>query len=253
VLIGLKILLRELLLPPAGPLLLGLLGAALWRWRPRLAWTLVVTALASLWVLATPRVGCALYRLTEAYPALDPRAPVAAEAIVILGGGGSRTDSPEWDGATMRDAGWDRIAYGAWLARRTALPVLITSYAADATAMRDTLRRAFAVDARWVDAEARDTHENARHAARLLATGTRVRVVLVTHSNHMGRAVEEFVAEGFEVVPAPVLVNPTAPPGLAGWLPQAGALALSGLGLYELIGRPVSSLLRRARVARGPG
>ena len=245
-LIHLKMLLRELLLPPASLLLLGLLGASLLRRRPRTGRTLVVTSLAVLWCLSMPQVGFALYRLTELYPALDPRQAVIADAIVILGAG-SGTDSPEWGSMTMIDFGWDRVAYGAWLARRTGLPVLVTSMGSDSTAMRDTLRHAFGIDARWVDAAARDTFENARNTARLLIPAHVTHVLLITHSNHMRRAVEEFEAAGLHVIPAPVVVQPAAASGAGGWIPSSRGLAYSVLGLYELIGRPVSALLRPVR------
>ena len=245
-LIHLKMLLRELLLPPVSLLLLGLLGAGLLRRRPRAGRVLVVASLAALWCLSMPQVGFTLYRLTASYPALDPNEPVVADAIVILGGAAG-TDSPEWGGLTMIDFGWDRVAYGAWLARRTGLPVLVTSSDPDSTAMRDTLHRAFGIDARWVDAAARDTFENARNTARLLQPAHLTHVVLVTHASHMQRAVAEFEAVGFRVIPAPVVVRPVATSGVLDWLPSSRGLAYSELGLYELIGRPVSALLRRVR------
>ena len=245
-LVHLKMLLRQLLLPPGGLLLLGLLGAGLLRRRPRTGRALLVASLAALWCLSIPQVGFALYRLTARYPVLDSRAAAAADAIVILGGGPG-TDSQEWGGLTMIDFGWDRVAYGAWLARRTGLPVLVTSIGPDSTAMVDTLERAFGVDARWVDAAARDTFENARNTARILGPAHLRNVVLVTHSNHMQRAVAEFEAVGLRVIPAPVLVQPAAPSGVIGWIPSSRGLAYSELGLYELIGRPVSALLRRVR------
>jgi uncharacterized SAM-binding protein YcdF (DUF218 family) len=199
--------------------------------RPRVGRLLVGLSLGTLWLFSTPTVGYAIYRLAEAYPALKPDAPVAAGAIVILGG----------------DIGWERLAYGAALARRTALPVLISSDADDARHLADVLESSFGIQARWVDQNSHDTFENARQTAGLLRDVPISRIVLVTHSSHMGRAVEEFEAAGFTVLPAPVAVNPRTDPGFYAWLPDVGGLLYSNLGLRELIGRPISTVLRRWR------
>jgi uncharacterized SAM-binding protein YcdF (DUF218 family) len=55
-LLHLKSLVRDLLLPPAGPLLLGLVGLWLWSRRPRLARALIALCVASLWLLSTPLI-----------------------------------------------------------------------------------------------------------------------------------------------------------------------------------------------------
>ena len=76
----LKTLLRELILPPAGPLILALLGLLLLKVRPRLGRACLIAGLASLWLLSTPVVSDALTGLVELYPPLDlasrpPRRP----------------------------------------------------------------------------------------------------------------------------------------------------------------------------------
>ena len=245
--IELKILLRELLLPPASLVALGALGLLLGRRRPRLGAALLAGSWLALWLLSTPRIAVALYHASERYPALGIRAPLDADAIVVLGGGGSRADSAEWGGTTLLEGGWDRAAYAAMLARRSGLPVLVSSHGRDADALRDALRAQFGVEARWVDRDAGDTFENAAGAGRILLPARLSRIVLVTHSNHMARALDEFEHAGFRCVPAPVLTDPTVPDDARGWMPNAGALRYSALGLYELIGRPASALLRRLR------
>jgi len=69
----LKTLLKELILPPASPLLLAILGLVLLKARPRLARAFLVVSLASLWLLSTPIVSDALTGLVELYPPLDFR------------------------------------------------------------------------------------------------------------------------------------------------------------------------------------
>ncbi len=84
---------------------------------------------------------------------------------------------------------------------RTGLPVLVTGMQFEAIAMRDTLRRNFAIDARWVDDQSHDTFENARNSVRLLKADGVSRIFLVTRATHMWRSVHEFTAAGIEWCP----------------------------------------------------
>ena len=92
-LLHLKLILRLLVLPPAGLLLVGVVGLLLLRRRPRTARALLACTLGSLWLLATPAVADAITRLAEHFPALPWSEVRGAQAIVILGGGGQHPDS----------------------------------------------------------------------------------------------------------------------------------------------------------------
>ena len=63
------------------------------------------------------------------------------------------------------------------------------------------------------------------------------RVLLVTHSWHMRRAILAFEAHGFQVVPAPTMFHGVPPEGLDGWTPSAKALRHTSWALHEWIGR----------------
>src|ERR1700728_1025452 len=115
-LLHLKTLLRQLVLPPAGPLLLAR--------RPRAGRVLLLLALVSLWLLATPVIADALTRLMQRDPPLDLQQLDGAQAIVILGGGGQRSWAPEYRGPAAGIESLERISYGAYLTRRTGLPIL---------------------------------------------------------------------------------------------------------------------------------
>src|SRR5262245_63713811 len=139
--------LAALVLPPAGPLLLAIAGAALLGRRPRLARTLLWTGLSLLVALSTWTVAGGLLRL------VDDSAPVtlaqarSAQAIVIMGGG-VRRNAPEFGGETVGRLTLDRVRYGALIARATGLPVLVTGGArrggaAEAAVMRETLEQEF--------------------------------------------------------------------------------------------------------------
>lgn len=241
-LIILKSLARTLILPPAGPLILAVVGLLLSLRRRRLGGALVVIAVGSLWLFATPVVADALARLAEGYPPLDPSRPVNAQAIVILGGGGVRI-APEYGGPAAELSTLDRLNYGAFVAHRTALPVLVSGSPGEANAMQVTLRRDFGISARWVESRSGDTYENARFSATLLRAAGIRRIILVTSSMHEWRAVQEFRGAGFEVVPAPVGGRVSRAQGVLGFVPGPDGLLRSHAALYELIGEPVRELL----------
>jgi uncharacterized SAM-binding protein YcdF (DUF218 family) len=249
-LLQLKTLLRDLVLPPAGLLLLGFLGLWLLSQRPRLARSLIALSLGLLWLLATPLVADAITRMSERYAPLEWNRAAAAQAIVILGGGEHRDWAPEYGGPAGDAVLLDRLAYGVYVARRMSLPILVTGYRMEAIAMRDSLRRTFGVDPRWVDDQSYDTFENARHAVRMLRADGIRRLILVTSGTHMRRALREFTAAGAEVVPAPHgMLGPTMITFNA-WVPRPDALQRSYTALYEQFGAAVQWILDTTHLRR---
>lgn len=242
----LKALISALLLPPAGPLLLAMLGLLLsiaWR---RLGALVVALGLAALWAFATHGVALQLSRHLLPLPppvALADLGRHRAQAIVVLGGG-VQAEAPEYGEPQPSAATLGRLRYGARLARASGLPLAFAGgmgwsgrgLASEAEAALQSARRDFGVDLRWVDDRSRDTRENARQMAQLLrpqaATGVR-RIALVTDAWHLPRATLEFRAAGFEVLPAPTgLPRPQERPALE-WLPSAYGLSASRQVLRE--------------------
>lgn len=162
-----KALAHSLILPPGAPLLLATLGAVLIRSRRRVGWTLLVLGLASEWLLCVPVVADELTGWVERYPALDLAQPTDAQAVVILGGGGERMDAPEYRGPVAESVLLERLTYGAYVARRTGLPILVSGAPQEAVAMRTTLARSLGIEPKWVDDQSRDTYENAHLSARI--------------------------------------------------------------------------------------
>jgi uncharacterized SAM-binding protein YcdF (DUF218 family) len=253
-LLHLKTLIRSLVLPPAGPLLLGTLGIILLKRRPAIGRALLVFSVGSLWVLSMPLLADALEALVDRYPPVDLGAAATAQAIVILGGGGERAFAPEYGAPAAGPLLLERLAYGAYLARRTALPILVTGYQVEASAMQATLMQNFDSRARWVDNHSYDTFENARNSVRVLRADGIKRIVLVTHATHMRRSVQEFTAAGIEVVPAPLGMRKAGNFELYYWvldcIPNADGLLRSYSALYELAGEPVRALLAYSGLRR---
>jgi uncharacterized SAM-binding protein YcdF (DUF218 family) len=249
-LLELKTLLKTMILPPAGPLLLALLGLLLLKRKPALARICLIVAVVSLWLLSTPVISDALSSLVERYPPLNLGAAKDAQAIVILGGGGQRRLAPEYGGPAAEPFLLERLAYGAFVARATGLPVLVTGYRIEARAMQDTLQRNFGVDARWVDDQSYDTFENARNSASLLKSDGVHRIMLITRATHMPRSVREFTAAGIEVIAAPVGVLASRDEGIYRYLPGPDALHRSHMAIYEVLGEPVRAFLAATHLRR---
>jgi uncharacterized SAM-binding protein YcdF (DUF218 family) len=246
-LLYLKTLIKNLLLPPAGPLLLALAGLLLIRRRPAVGRALAFAGVATLLILSTGWAANSLQRLAEHYPALDMQAAAGAQAIVILGGGGQRFYAPEYGGPAAGAVLLERLSYGAFLANKTNLPVLVTGFRVEAAAMHDSLARNFGIETRWVDNRAYDTFENARNSAQLLQADGIRRIILVTHAIHMRRAVEEFRSAGLDVVPAPTgIIDPNLT-GLAS-MSFPDNLLRSYSAINELIGEPVRALLQASHL-----
>jgi uncharacterized SAM-binding protein YcdF (DUF218 family) len=239
-LFGLRILLRGLFLPPAGPLLIGLAGLLFWRRRPRVGFALCAAGIVSLWLLATPFVADAISRSTENYPALDPAhltpTQAQARAIVILGGG-FRHNAPEVGADTPSTTGDLRLIEGARVARATHLPVLISGAPPEAAAMRRFMEQDLQVPVAWVEGESWTTRQNAEFTARMLLPLGIDRIILVTSSPHMTRAAGDFTAAGFKVTTAPADMTTRDEPGLLWLVPSTHALSRSEAALYEWAGR----------------
>jgi len=249
-LLRLKTLLKGVVFPPTGPLLLGILGVVLIKRRPLAARACLIAALGTLWLLSTPVVSDVLAGLTEHYPPLDVGNAAGAQAIVILGGGGQRAFAPEYGGPAADPVLLERLTYGAYIARETRLPILVTGFHVEAHAMRATLLRNFGIEPHWVDDQAYDTFENARNSVRLLQADGIHRIVLVTASTHMWRSVHEFAAAGIEVVPAPVGMAAVRDPGISRFMPNIEALMRGTTAINELLGDQVRVVLAATHLRR---
>jgi uncharacterized SAM-binding protein YcdF (DUF218 family) len=165
---------------------------------------------------------------------------VQADAIVILGAG-VRTEAAEYGGDTLTQMGLERVRYGAILAKRFELPVataggVVHDGRPEGDVMAEVLEREFGVKARWRETTSRNTRENARNLARVLAPEKIKRIVVVTHGVDTRRGRRELEAAGFTVVMAPTVVQPFAVGEVWDFVPSMNALRVSSLALYEMLG-----------------
>jgi len=237
---ALKLAILTLVLPPGGPLLLLAFGVLLLRRRPRTGRAMVIAGTAALWLLSLPVVVGALVTVLAGGRTLQASEALSADAIVILGGG-TRPRAKEFGGDTLGRLTLERVRYGAVVARRTGLPVLVTGGSLEsgvrpeADLMREALEAEFGVNVRWSDDQARDTGENALNSARILIPEDKRRIVLVMHGFDVRRAVRQFEAAGFNVLAAPTQIPSWGRPGIVDFLPSVGALYTSYYALYEAL------------------
>lgn len=205
-------IIQTLLMPPALMLLIMLAGLILLHWSQRYGKVLIISGILLLTAASLPIISDPIVSAMENIPALskEKMKNTDAKAIVILGGG-SYPDAPEYGSATVSTATLERIRYGAYIHKQNNLPILVTggrvfAYAktAEATLMARVLENDFHTPVTWREDQSRNTWENAQYSYRMLAQKKINKIILVTHALHMPRAVMCFKAAGFKVIPAPL-------------------------------------------------
>ena len=230
-----------LLLPPLGLLLLAALGLLLTRMWRRLGLGITALSVAGLWLLATPMVGSNLLALVEPRQAPDVNVLKNAQAIVVLGGG-TYFDAPEYGGDTVGSVTLERLRWGARLHRETGLPVLVTgglpfgNATSEAAQMKEALTRDFQIPVKWLEERSDNTLESAQLSREILARDKVTRIALITHASHMRRAHRLFEQAGFTVLDAPTAFSGTGPTTALSFLPNAHGLMQSRVFCHEALG-----------------
>jgi len=238
-----KAVLKALVLPPTGFLLLAVLGLGVQRRFPRVGRTLAAGATLALLVISVPFVADRLTDIVDTSKPFDQSDARGAQAIVILGGG-IRRDAPEYGGDTLGILTLERVRYGAHVARMTGLPVLVSGGAVlggvpEALVMRAALESEFGIRVRWVEAQSRTTHENAVRSAELLQQQGIRRVILVAHNFDMRRAKAEFAAQSIDAIPAATGVRDEGSYSLLDYLPSMAGLQQSYFATYVILANVV--------------
>ena len=211
--------------------------------RKHIAFASVSLALTWLYLCSTGLfAGFLMGLLEDAYPSKAMSSVEPADAIVLLGGA-MRGDVHMGTLADLNQQA-DRLVHATALYKAGKAPlVLITGGAAkgdrpEAEQISDILAvMGVPRGDMLLERRSRDTHDNAVNSALLLKAKNMQRILLVTSSWHMRRAVPLFEAQGLEVVPAPTdfqrVIGKSSVPG---WLPSAGDLMRTTYALHEIIG-----------------
>jgi len=238
-------ILQALILPPGLFLSLLLLGALLRLRFYRSGQSVIYAAIGLLLLMSLPIVSQPLLRLYENIPALDVNTLThsKARAIVVLGGG-RYAEAPEYGGDTVSMFSLERIRYGAWLQRKTRLPILVSgglvlekNRPAEAELMKDVLIQGFHAHVSWVETDSHNTYENAVNSRVILGQQGIDDIILVTHALHMPRALTAFRKVGFRVTPAPLGFDTAGEaPLILKLLPDSMSLLRMHDLMHELVG-----------------
>jgi len=237
------------LFPPGLNLVLVIVGYFLLKKFRKIAFSLFAVSFLSLYLFALPVVSNSLNQSLQTEQVLSQsQVKVYADqerddlAIVVLSGG-RMSLAPEYgDIDTVSSKTLQRIQYAAWLHQKTSLPILLSGGSvfgeatAEAVLMNQTMLSAFNIAPKWIEFISKNTSENAQFSARILQENNIKEILLVTHANHMQRAVLEFEKTGLKVIPAPTVFNRSRSSWYA-YFPNAEALHASQLALHEKVGR----------------
>lgn len=257
---ALKPLLTSLLLPPQSLLMLAFLGVLLACRRHRGGGLVLITlSLGLLWIISCH--GTAVWLARTALPQVTPLSAAqlqqaGVQAVVVLGGG-TLPDAPEYGQPQPSAVSAARLRYGVWLARQTglptALPIAFTGglgWAAgqgqsesEAEVAERAARQDYGVTLRWTETQSRDTQGNARLLAPLLLRDGIQRIALVTDASHMPRAVAAFERTGLTVTPAPMGFIRPVQSDLLEWQPSAPGLQASQQVLREWLALQVARFM----------
>ena len=245
----LKPILTALVLPPAGPLLLALLGVLVGT-RRRLAGAIVVLAgVALLWFLSCNAVAVGLAR--NLLPQVEPIARAqldSVQAIVVLGGG-VEPFAPEYGVSMLSAYSLERLLFGNWLSRETGVPVAFSGGPGwaqrQSTSEAEVAARIAAQELgrplKWTEDQSRDTHENAARTIPLMKRAGVTHILLVTHGWHMPRAKRAFdelaAPNGIRIEAAPMGLGSRAEGQALDWLPTTLGTMRTRDALREWLGR----------------
>lgn len=240
--------LEILVMPPFSLYLAMALGLALARvgnrkWLRRTGAGLALTSGACLVLMSVPFVAHSLLDSLQVDPAIpSDQTDLDAEAIVVLAGD-IDCDPAEYGQDQPGALSLMRCRYGAVLAHRTGLPMLITGGVLRpdrrpvSHVLRDFVEDELHVAVRWTEDQATTTQGNAEYSAAMLKDVGIARIALVTHAWHMPRSKRAFERAGLSVLPAPMGAHAGPSNFREGIVPRARAFQDSAWAIHEWIGR----------------
>jgi uncharacterized SAM-binding protein YcdF (DUF218 family) len=230
-----------LIAPPAGLILLILLGLLIAGVCRVLGRLMIAFGILALYLLSISPVTDALLKPLETFAPPVQERRIKADAIVVLGGGVS---DPAWAGepAAPSDEGMSRLVRGIILYKKLHKPLVLMGgngdpardVAADAEAMARVCRD-LGIPGKdlIIESKSRNTLEGANALTRLIKGK---RILLVSSAYHLKRATAMFRKKGFEVVPVPaVYMSEQKKVTFYSYIPHAGNLYASSAACTEYI------------------
>jgi uncharacterized SAM-binding protein YcdF (DUF218 family) len=237
-------ILESLMLPPLGPMLLVLIGLLFRRLRV-FAWL----GLIALYFASIPASQYFLAKHIENISAVDELElnNLDHAVIVVLAYDGNPAPLEFREPANYGRA-LDRLRYGAYLARSTGLPILVTGgdpFAEGFNAsdiMSHTLSRDFGIADVVKESKSKTTFDHGVYVTEILLKKGINTVILVTTASHMSRAVKAFNNRGLKVIAAPTgfsrnnYLGKTKPHIIESLVPNAGSVLEIRILLHEWLG-----------------
>ena len=222
----------DLLLPPAGPIILIAIGLLVWIFRLRkFAAFCILLGTVLMYAASSPYIARKLIDPLQYQYDVLKNIPTDAQAIVVLSGGRIPV-AREYDSLdTVNAATLQRLRYTSRLAKLTELPVLVVGGTvnkerrSEATLMKHVLEIYFGVETILVEDQSNNTLENARLSKAVLEENSISKFLLVTHAYHMPRAMWSFESVGLNPTPAPTVIYKRSSnvPEYKDYLPSAAA------------------------------
>lgn len=239
-------LLTDLLLPPGGFLILIAIGLLVWTFRMRkFAALCIFIGTALIYFASTPYVAHKLLDPLQYKHSVLKEVPEDAQAIVVLAAG--RLDvAREYDNLdTVNSDTLGRLRYAAKLAKASELPILLSGGSVNgerqslAKLMQQVLERDYAIQAKWLEEDSKNTLENATNSKQVLNENSISKFLLVTHAYHMPRAMWSFENVGLSPTAAPTIYykNRQKADVNKEFIPSASALLKTKRALHEYFGK----------------
>jgi len=229
-------------LPPGSLIILMTIGLIISSSNRRLGTALTAAGILLLYLLSLGPVADMLLGPLESYAKPLDKLPVAADAVVVPGGG---SVDLAWPGAgpVPNPETYTRLVKGVEIARALRIPLVLSGGNGEpfATRLNDADVMASAACAMGmpkqqviVENSSRNTLENSQ-AVRRIVKGDRI--VLATSAYYMRRAVAMFARRGFTVTPAPTYQHVQRKRyGIYLLIPRSGALEGSARAIAEWLG-----------------